>query len=59
MIIRVYNENGEIKVTKVVGDSEIFMFENIKAGQFAEIKIESSISYHAFLESVNLGNYQP
>lgn len=45
MIIRVYNENGNIRITKItcVG-SEQTMFSNLSDGEIVEIDIEASLS---------------
>lgn len=62
MKIKVYNENGTIKVTKLVeretehGREEIeqVMFGNIQQGQIAEIEIIATTSYQAFLGGVSM-----
>lgn len=47
MEIKVYNENGIVKITKIVNGKEISMFSNIKDGESVSIKIMSNISYEA------------
>ena len=49
MKIKVYNKDGILKVTKMVGKAEQVMFSDIQPGQVAEIEIEANISYSAHL----------
>lgn len=48
MKIKVYNENGNIKITKVTSSGvEHTMFHDLYAGEFVEINIESNITVNA------------
>lgn len=55
MKIKVYNENGTIKVTKVSENGvEQEMFSSIQQGQIAEINISATTSFHAYLNGVSV-----
>lgn len=47
MEIKVYNENGIVKITKIVNGRESSMFSDLKEGESISIKIMSNISYEA------------
>ena len=47
MEIKVYNENGVVKITKIVNGRESSMFSDLKEGESISIKIMSNISYEA------------
>ena len=48
MKIKVYNENGNIKITKITSSGEEqTMFNGLYAGEFVEINIESNITVDA------------
>lgn len=48
MKIKVYNENGNIKITKVTCTGvEQTMFGNLYDGEVAEIDVEANVSIHA------------
>ena len=54
MKIKVYNENGKVKVTKVTEDeTEFTMFSNVIDGEVAIIEIQSSISIKGNLDSIS------
>lgn len=57
MKFKVYNENGTVKVTKILENgTEQVMFSNIQSGQVAEIKVIAETSYHAYLNGVGVDN---
>lgn len=55
MKIKVYNENGVVKITKILGTrkEEITMFSNLKDGEVATIEINTHISSNAKKNSIN------
>lgn len=55
MQIKIYNENGVVKITKILGPGkeEITMFSNLKDGEVATIEIDSHISINATIDTVN------
>ena len=53
MEIKVYNENGIVKITKIVNGRESSMFSDLKEGESISIKIMSNISYEAKKESMD------
>lgn len=55
MKIKVYNENGVIRVTMITASgTEQTMFSNIQKGQVAEIQVYAEVSYKAHLNNVSL-----
>ncbi len=52
MKIRVYRENGNVKITKVTGDREDKIFSHLYDGEVAEIEVESYQSIHAIKEGL-------
>lgn len=51
MQIKVYNENGIIKIVKVINGVEYQMFGNVADGEVAVIDVEANISSHAEKDS--------
>ena len=48
MKIKVYNENGNIRITKIACTGEEHtMFNNLSDGEMVEIDIEANMSLHA------------
>lgn len=39
MILRVYNQNGKVKITKTMGYREITIYSDLPEGEVAEIEI--------------------
>lgn len=57
MLIKVYNENGTVKVTKILKNgTEHVMFSDVQSGQVAEIEVIAETSYHAHLNEVIANN---
>lgn len=54
MQIKIYNENGVVKITKILGPGkeEMTMFSNLKDGEVATIEIESHISSNGNRNSI-------
>ena len=44
MIIKIYNNNGNIKVTKAKGEYETTMYSSLKNGEIIEIEIGADIN---------------
>lgn len=54
MKLKIYNDNGTVKVTKIADNGvEQVMFSDIQSGQVAEIDIYATTSYHAYLDNVS------
>lgn len=54
MRIKVYNENGNIKVVKETDNgNEMTMFSNVRNGEVAIIDIQSHIALKAELDSIS------
>ena len=55
MKIKVYNDNGSVKITKMISEGvEISMFSNLQPGKVAEIEVEANISYSACVKDVSV-----
>lgn len=55
MKMKVYNDNGIVRITKVISEGvEIPMFSNLQPGKVAEIEVEANISYSACAKDVNI-----
>lgn len=54
MTIKVYNENGKIKVTKISASGiERTMFSDIAVGEVVEITVESTLSVNGEKDSIS------
>lgn len=55
MKIKVYNENGVVKITKMlgIGNEEITMFSNLKDGEVATIEVNTHISSNGKRSKIN------
>mgnify|MGYP004629416929 CR=1 FL=1 len=55
MRIKVYNENGIVKITKILGNrnEEITMFSNLKNGEVVTIEVNIHISSNGKKDSIN------
>ena len=54
MTIKVYNENGKIKVAKISASGiEHTMFSNIAVGEGGEITVEAALSVHGEKDSIS------
>ena len=54
MRIKVYNDNGVVKIVKVISEGvEIPMFSNLQPGKVAEIEVEATISYSACARDIS------
>ena len=54
MKIKVYNENGNIRITKITCTGvEQTMFSNLYDGEVAEIDVEANISIHEEKDSAS------
>jgi len=54
MKIKVYNENGKIKVTKISANgTEQTMFSDIAAGEVVEITVEATLSVKGEKDSIS------
>ena len=54
MRIKIYNENGNIKIVKETDTgNEITMFSNVQNGEVAIIDIQSPIALKAELDSIS------
>lgn len=57
MKIKVYNENGNIKITKITCTGvEQTMFSNLYDGEVAEIDVEANVSIHVEKDSISRWN---
>ena len=53
MKFRVYNENGKVRVVRVLEDgTELSMFSDVKDGSNVTIDLFSNISYKAYCDGV-------
>lgn len=54
MKIRVYNENGNIRIAKVVNEVEHTMFSSLYDGEVAEINVEvANLSVNGHKDSIS------
>ena len=58
MQFKIYNENGVVKITKILGPGkeEITMFSNLKAGEVATIEVNTHISSNGNRNSIEKYN---
>ena len=53
MKIRVYNENGNIRITRIACSGvEQTIFSSLYDGEVAEIEVETNVSIHAEKDSI-------
>lgn len=52
MLIKVYHQNGKVKVTKTNGYREVPMFSNVSDGEVVEIEINANTSTTSHKEKV-------
>lgn len=52
MLIKVYHQNGKVKVTKTNGYREVPMFSNVSDGEVVEIEINTNTSTTSHKEKV-------
>ena len=55
MSFKIYNENGVVKITKILGPEkeEITMFSNLKDGEVATIEVNTHISSNGKKNSID------
>lgn len=55
MNFKIYNENGVVKITKILGPEkeEITMFSNLKDGEVATIEVNTHISSNGKRNSID------
>lgn len=54
MKIKVYNENGNIKITKITCTGvEQTMFSSLHDGEVVEIDVEANVSIHAERDTIS------
>ena len=53
MKIRIYNNNGNVKITKEYDGKEVIMFHSLESGKMAEVNIDiAPIAYVAKLFNI-------